>query len=188
MTKRCDWAQSTPLMQNYHDYEWGRPVHNEQKLFEILTLEMFQAGLSWAIVLKKRETIRQAFLNFDFSRMSQLDVDLLMQNSGIIRYRRKIEAVLHNASQMRALQETGGLNQLVWSLVDNQTIDHQIHRIDQVPTSSPVAIQLSNDLKLAGFKFLGPATVCSFMRAAGVVNDHLVDCIVHDQIGGVNNK
>ena len=111
-----------------------------------------------------------------------------MQNSGVIRYRRKIEAVLHNASQMRALQETGGLNQLVWSLVDNQTIDHQIHRIDQVPTSSPVAIQLSNDLKLAGFKFLGPTTVYSFMQAAGVVNDHLVDCIIHDQIGGVNNK
>lgn len=169
-------------MQTYHDQEWGRPVHNEQKLFEILTLEMFQAGLSWKIVLKKRKNFCQAFFDFDFYQIPQLKVEDLMQDTGIIRYRRKLEAVINNAQRMQDLQASGGLNQLAWSVVDGQPIDHQIEAMEQVPTTAPIAERLSKQLKEAGFKFLGPTTVYSFMQAAGLINDHLVDCVVHDEI------
>ena len=180
---RCSWCTGSELYQHYHDFEWGRPVRDEQKMFEFLTLETFQAGLSWITVLKKRENFREAFHQFNIKKiaaMNEQDIDTLMNNVGIIRNRKKIEAAIHNARILLRLHQKGTtLVDTLWAYMDNTPLDNQRKHLWEVPALTPLATQISKDLKAIGFKFLGPTTTYAHMQACGMVNDHLVSCPFH---------
>ena len=180
---RCSWCTGSELYQHYHDFEWGRPVRDEQKMFEFLTLETFQAGLSWITILKKRENFREAFHQFNIKKiaaMNEQDIDTLMNNVGIIRNRKKIEAAIHNARILLRLHQNGTtLVDTLWAYMDNTPLDNQRKHLGEVPALTPLATQISKDLKAIGFKFLGPTTTYAHMQACGMVNDHLVSCPFH---------
>ncbi|MGE4260604.1 DNA-3-methyladenine glycosylase I [Shewanella sp.] len=173
---RCRWAESDPLLQQYHDEEWGRPVHDSRLLWEMLMLEGFQAGLSWLIVLRKRQAFTQAFAEFEPQQIAAFGpetVEQLLQNPGIIRARAKIEAVIHNAKMYLTLQQQGqDFSHWLWSKVDNTPIASHAPELPQ----SPLSQQLSRELKKLGFKFVGPVIVHSWLQAVGVINDHQHDC------------
>lgn len=181
--QRCPWSTGSELYQHYHDFEWGRPVRDEQKMFEFLTLETFQAGLSWITILKKRENFREAFHQFNIKKiaaMNEQDIDTLMNNVGIIRNRKKIEAAIHNAQILLRLHQKGTtLVDTLWAYMDNMPLDNQRKHLGEVPALTPLATQISKDLKAIGFKFLGPTTIYAHMQASGMVNDHLVSCPFH---------
>lgn len=181
--QRCPWSTGSELYQHYHDFEWGRPVRDEQKMFEFLTLETFQAGLSWITILKKRENFREAFHQFNIKKvaaMNEQDIDTLMNNVGIIRNRKKIEAAIHNAQILLRLHKKGTtLVETLWAYMDNMPLDNQRKHLGEVPALTPLATQISKDLKAIGFKFLGPTTIYAHMQACGMVNDHLVSCPFH---------
>ena len=181
--QRCPWSTGSELYQHYHDFEWGRPVRDEQKMFEFLTLETFQAGLSWITILKKRENFREAFHQFNIKKiaaMNEQDIDTLMNNVGIIRNRKKIEAAIHNAQILLKLHQKGTtLVDTLWAYMDNMPLDNQRKHFGEVPALTPLATQISKDLKAIGFKFLGPTTIYAHMQASGMVNDHLVSCPFH---------
>lgn len=181
--QRCPWSTGSELYQHYHDFEWGRPVRDEQKMFEFLTLETFQAGLSWITILKKRENFREAFHQFNIKKiaaMNEQDIDTLMNNVGIIRNRKKIEAAIHNAQILLKLHQKGTtLVDTLWAYMDNVPLDNQRKHLGEVPALTPLATQISKDLKAIGFKFLGPTTIYAHMQASGMVNDHLVSCPFH---------
>ena len=181
--QRCSWCTGSELYQHYHDFEWGRPVRDEQKMFEFLTLETFQAGLSWITILKKRENFREAFHQFNIKKiaaMNEQDIDTLMNNVGIIRNRKKIEAAIHNARILLRLHQNGTtLVDTLWAYMDNTPLDNQRKHLGEVPALTPLATQISKDLKAIGFKFLGPTTTYAHMQACGMVNDHLVSCPFH---------
>ena len=181
--QRCPWSTGSELYQHYHDFEWGRPVRDEQKMFEFLTLETFQAGLSWITILKKRENFREAFHQFNIKKiaaMNEQDIDSLMNNKGIIRNRKKIEAAIHNARILLRLHQNGTtLVDTLWAYMDNMPLDNQRKHLGEVPALTPLATQISKDLKAIGFKFLGPTTIYAHMQACGMVNDHLVSCPFH---------
>ncbi len=181
--QRCPWSTGSELYQHYHDFEWGRPVRDEQKMFEFLTLETFQAGLSWITILKKRENFRKAFHQFNIKKiaaMNEQDIDTLMNNIGIIRNRKKIEAAIHNARVLLRLHQNGTtLVDTLWAYIDNTPLDNQRKQLGEVPALTPLATQISKDLKVIGFKFLGPTTTYAHMQACGMVNDHLVSCPFH---------
>lgn len=176
---RCSWCMATQQYQRYHDTEWGRPVTDDQRLFEKLCLEGFQAGLSWRTILEKRENFRQAFAGFDdrvLAGWGDAQIELLLRNDGIIRHRGKIAAALHNARQLHALQaEFGSLAAYVWGF---EPRGEAIAR-HQGLSRSPASTALSADLKKRGWKFVGPTTVHSFMQAMGLINDHSPDCFAH---------
>jgi DNA-3-methyladenine glycosylase I len=177
---RCPWADGDAAMREYHDREWGVPLHVERGLFELLTLEGAQAGLSWSTILKRRDGYRLAFANFDIERVAGFgDVDLarLLGDVGIIRNRQKILATVANARLVADLQRSGGsLEALVWSFVDGDPIDHRFTSMAQLPASTPESTAMSKDLRKRGFGFVGPTICYAFMQAAGLVNDHLVNC------------
>jgi DNA-3-methyladenine glycosylase I len=181
--KRC-WTSGDPLYVEYHDREWGRPVADERGLLERLCLEGFQSGLSWLTILRKRQAFRVAFAGFDaeqIARFGARDVTRLLRDAGIIRHRGKIEATIANARGTLTLRERGTpLHELVWAHRPAK------HRSPRKPSdwqsTSPESIALSKALKKAGFRFVGPTTVYATMQACGVVNDHLVDCHVHDEV------
>lgn len=181
--QRCSWCTGSELYQHYHDFEWGRPVRDEQKMFEFLTLETFQAGLSWITILKKRENFREAFHQFNIKKiaaMNEQDIDSLMNNVGIIRNRKKIEAAIHNARILLRLHQNGTtLVDTLWAYMDNTPLDNQRKHLGEVPALTPLATRISKDLKAIGFKFLGPTTTYAHMQACGMVNDHLVSCPFH---------
>ena len=181
--QRCYWCTGNELYQHYHDFEWGRPVRDEQKMFEFLTLETFQAGLIWITILKKRENFREAFHQFNIKKiaaMNEQDIDSLMNNKGIIRNRKKIEAAIHNARILLRLHQNGTtLVDTLWAYMDNTPLDNQRKHLGEVPALTPLATQISKDLKAIGFKFLGPTTTYAHMQACGMVNDHLVSCPFH---------
>ena len=181
--QRCPWSTGSELYQHYHDFEWGRPVRDEQKMFEFLTLETFQAGLSWITILKKRENFREAFHQFNIKKiaaMNEQDIDTLMNNVGIIRNQKKIEAAIHNAQILLKLHQKGTtLVDTLWAYMDNVPLDNQRKHLGEVPALTPLATQISKDLKAIGFKFLGPTTIYAHMQASGMVNDHLVSCPFH---------
>ena len=181
--QRCPWSTGSELYQHYHDFEWGRPVRDEQKMFEFLTLETFQAGLSWITILKKRENFREAFHQFNIKKiaaMNEQDIDTLMNNVGIIRNQKKIEAAIHNAQILLRLHQKGTtLVDTLWAYMDNTPLDNQRKHLGEVPALTPLATQISKDLKAIGFKFLGPTTIYAHMQACGMVNDHLVSCPFH---------
>lgn len=183
---RCQWAESSVLMQAYHDHEWGRLVTDDQRLFEFLVLEMMQAGLSWSIVLNKRAALAEAFAQFDYQKIAQFtekDVDTLVQNPKIIRHRLKIQAVIHNAKCFIAIQqEFGSFARYLWQFTDSKIIHHHWTSLDQVPTQDKYSQIISKDLKKRGLKFVGPVTVYSYLQAIGMINDHLISCDCYAEI------
>lgn len=178
--RRCDWAVKSRLEQEYHDKEWGIPVHDDKKLFKMLILEGKQAGLSWATILKKMDTLCEAFDDFDPAVLVTYDaakIESLLQNDGIIRNRQKVNAVVSNAkAYFQLCAEVGSFEHYLWSFIDHKPIINSWTRIEEVPSSSLVSDAISRDLKKRGFKFVGTTTVYAFMQAAGMVNDHLTTC------------
>jgi len=180
MAKRCTWAQNDPLMQAYHDQEWGIPERNSRALWEKLMLDGFQAGLSWIIILRKREAFRKAFQGFDpqlVSRFGKKEVARLLENPGIVRSRAKIDAVIGNAQAYLKMQEAGeDFSQFVWRMAGDKPIRNSWKSVKDVPAKTQLAEEMSAALKKRGFKFAGPVIVYAWMQAVGIVNDHLVGC------------
>lgn len=183
--KRCDWAVKSKLEQDYHDKEWGIPVHDDKKLFKLLILEGKQAGLSWSTILTKMNTLCEAFDDFDpeiLAAYNEAKVKMLLQNDGIIRNRQKVNAAINNAkAYFQLLEEFGSLDSYLWAFVDNKPIINSWNRIEEVPSSSPVSDSISKDLKKRGFKFVGITTIYAFMQSIGMVNDHLVSCAFYNR-------
>jgi DNA-3-methyladenine glycosylase I len=179
---RCHWAK-TPLSQAYHDREWGVPLHDDRRLFEFLVLDGAQAGLSWEIILRKRENYRKAFDNFDadkIARYGTIRIQKLLANPGIIRNRLKIAGAIKNAKAFLAAQEEfGTFDRYIWQFVDRRPIVNHWRRPQDIPAVTPVAETMSKDLRERGFTFVGPTICYAFMQAAGMVNDHLVQCFRH---------
>lgn len=177
--RRCSWA-TTDLYKEYHDREWGRPVHDDRQLFEMLILEGMQAGLSWITILNKREAFREAFDHFDVRKVASYDetkLEELLQNPGIIRNRLKLHAAVTNAQAfIRIQEEYGSFDAYLWSCVDNKPIRHHFRTESEIPASTPLSDQISKDLKKRGFKFAGSTIIYSYMQAVGLVDDHVVGC------------
>lgn len=177
---RCGWAEKDDLYRKYHDEEWGKPVYDDETIFEFLVLESFQAGLSWYTILQKRENFKAAFDDFDYKLITEYSpekVEELMQDSGIIRNRLKILATINNAQQFQEVQkEFGTFSKYIWEFVDGKPIINQPKILKDVPATTEISDALSKDLKKRGFKFLGSTVVYAHMQATGMVNDHLVDC------------
>jgi len=184
--ERCPWALTNTRQQTYHDREWGVPVHDDHRLFELLVLEGAQAGLSWDTILKKREAYRRAFAGFDPHRVARFDGNMtaaLLQNPGIVRNRLKIEAAITNATCFIGLQEEfGSFNRYLWRFVGGGPKRNRWTRPNQVPVSTPESDALSRDLRRRGFRFVGSTICYAFMQATGMVNDHLVTCFRHGQV------
>ncbi len=184
--KRCPWSNTDPLMIGYHDIEWGVPVHDDRKLFEYLVLDAMQAGLSWAIILKKRENFRKALHGFDpmrIARYSARDLRRLLADPGIIRNRLKLEAVITNARQFLDTQDAfGSFDGYIWRFVHGKTIRHGHRFISQIPSRTRESDAMSKDLRSRGFKFVGSTICYAFMQAAGMVNDHVVDCFRYREL------
>lgn len=184
---RCSWASGDAEYTRYHDEEWGRPVADDQKLFEKLCLEGFQSGLSWLTILRKRENFRTAFREFDIhavARFTSADIDRLMTNAGIVRHRGKIEATINNSQRaIELIEEVGSLSTYLWSYAVDASFGHNSERrhTDAIVATSEESEALSKDLKKRGWKFVGPTTVYSFMQSMGFVNDHFEGCCVRDE-------
>jgi len=174
---RCLWCGDDPLYVEYHDREWGRPVHDDTRLFEKICLEGFQSGLSWLTILRKRENFRRAFANFDIGRVAQFsndDVARLLSDAGIVRHKGKIESTINNARRCQELiAEFGSLDTFVWGFVTVASASSA-----DLPTQSAESVRLSKELKRRGWSFVGPTTMYAFLQSVGVVNDHLSDCWV----------
>jgi DNA-3-methyladenine glycosylase I len=182
---RCAWADSDPLNAQYHDQEWGRPERREIRLFEMLTLEGAQAGLSWLTILRKRAGYRKAFVDFNPARVAGFDqqtIDILVNDPGIVRHRGKIESTVNNARRILALWDQGlSLENLVWEIVDGKPKINRWKSIADIPATTTESVQLSKNLKKLGFRFVGPTTCYAFMQAAGLVNDHETNCFCYSQ-------
>lgn len=180
---RCEWAGDDPVYIAYHDHEWGRPVHDDNKLFEMLILEGMQAGLSWITILRKREAFRAAFDGFQPEKVALYDeekIEKLMGDKGIIRNRRKIEAAIQNAKIFLEIQKNyGSFDKFIWEYVDHKPIIGNPKSAADLPANTPLSDRISRDLKKLGFKFVGSTIIYSFMQAVGMVNDHVVDCGWH---------
>lgn len=179
---RCSWCAATPDFLPYHDNEWGFPVSDDHRLFEKLSLESFQSGLSWRTILAKRENFRAAFHHFDFekiARFTQRDVDRLLKDEGIVRHRGKIEAVINNAKRARELvEEKGSLAAFLWGYEPDAK---QLAKPQSVSTSAE-SMALSKELKKRGWKFVGPTTAYAFMQAMGLINDHVEGCVIRNKV------
>lgn len=180
MAVRCGWVNEDPLYVDYHDHEWGVPVHDDVKLFEMLILEGAQAGLSWYTVLKKRENYREALDHFDVHKVASYDeakYNELLQNKGIVRNRLKIRATINNAQAfIRIQEEFGSFNHYIWSYVNHQPILNEWQSLSEVPASTPLSDAISKDLKKRGFSFVGSTIIYAFMQGVGIVNDHVMNC------------
>jgi len=183
---RCEWAGDDPRMRAYHDDEWGVPSHDDAHLFEMLTLEGAQAGLSWQTILNKREGYRRAFVNFDAAKVSRFTparVEKLMLDASIVRNRMKIESTIDNAKAIVALRrEFASLDEYVWSWVDGAPLQPGFTALGDLPASTNLSKVISKDLKKRGFRFVGPTTVYAFMQSVGMTNDHVVSCFRHAQL------
>ena len=189
MRKRCTWAGNDPLYMEYHDNEWGVPVHDDMKLFELLVLEGAQAGLSWITILRKRENYRAAFDNFDPRIVASYDekkIDNLVQDQGIVRNRRKIVSAVANARAFLNIQdEFGTFDKYIWGFVEGKTILNGWTSAKDIPAVSKVSDAMSKDLKKRGFSFVGSTICYAFMQSAGMVNDHLTDCFRYGELKGI---
>lgn len=186
MKKRCGWAGDDGLYIEYHDKEWGVPVQDDRKHFEFVVLESAQAGLSWITILKRRENYREAFDGFDPEKVAKYDekkVEELLNNKGIIRNRRKIEAAVANAKTfLRIQEEFGSFDKYIWQFVGGKTLKNNWKTLEDIPAKTSESEALSKDLKKRGFKFVGPTICYAHMQAAGLVNDHLVDCFRYEEV------
>ena len=185
---RCSWCGAAPEFLDYHDTEWGFPVSDDRRLFEKLSLESFQSGLSWRTILAKRENFRAAFYDFDFDRVArftQRDIDRLLKDAGIVRHRGKIEAVINNARRAQEIVEReGSLAAYIWRYEP----DEKQLAAPQTASTSAQSIALSKELKKRGWKFLGPTTVYAFMQAMGLINDHVEGCVIRTEVERARNK
>ncbi len=186
MTTRCAWAGSDPLYVAYHDTEWGVPLHDERALFEFLTLECQQAGLSWITVLRKRDNYRKAFFNFDpkkVAKMTDEHIEERLLDTGLIRNRLKLYSVRSNAVAFLAVQkEFGSFDSYIWSFVDGRVVDGKRRVMGDLPATSAISDVISKDLKKRGFKFVGSTIVYAHMQATGMVNDHVHDCFRYKEV------
>ncbi len=187
MTKtRCSWPSNDPLMIHYHDHEWGVPVHDDVKLFEHIILDAFQAGLSWKTILHKRENFRAAFDQFDYRLIASYNekkINKLLVNEGIIRNKLKIEAAVKNArATIQLVEKHGSLDNYLWAFVDGKTIKNNWNSLSRIPSSTALSDKISKDLKKNGFSFVGSTICYAFLQAAGIVNDHLIECYRHKEI------
>lgn len=174
--KELEWWEKTPELKSYYYDEWGIPEHDDNALYEILSLELLQSGLSWATILKKRGALRRAFKGFDISQvalMTDIDVNNLIQDPSIIRNRLKINAIICNAGAIQKIQEEqGSFNQYIWGFVNQIPIVNRPRTSKDIPSQTPLSAKISRDMKAKGFKFVGPVTIYSFMQGAGLVDDH----------------
>lgn len=182
MVERCGWPGDDPIYQAYHDTEWGVPEYDSRALWEKLVLDGFQAGLSWITILKKRDNFREAFAGFNpniIAEWGDNDVARLLGNAGIIRHRGKIAATITNAQAWQRIEAEQGFDRFLWDYVGGTPLINSFATQADVPTQTPLSVQISKDLKKAGFKFCGPTIVYAFMEACGLVNDHIVTCHRH---------
>ncbi len=184
--KRCDWALKNPTYIKYHDTEWGVPIYNDQKIFEYLLLETFQAGLSWITILTKRNNFYDAFDAFNYQKIanySNKKMEALRQNKSIVRNNLKIQAAKKNAvSFIEVQKEFGSFSKYLWGFVNGNTIRNNFKNVAELPANTPLSDKISNDLKKRGFKFVGPTIIYSHMQAIGMVNDHIIDCFRYNQV------
>jgi DNA-3-methyladenine glycosylase I len=185
--KRCAWGNSDPLYIAYHDLEWGKPSFDDRHLFEMLVLESMQSGLSWITILKKRESFREAFKNFEIEAVAKFNekkIEQLLANPGIIRNRAKIVAAIANAkASAKIIKETGSLSDFLWETVGGKPRQNRCKTGADIPAQSEESQTFAKRLKANGFQFLGPTTCYAFMQAVGMVNDHLVTCFRHKELG-----
>ncbi|MCH6555882.1 MAG: DNA-3-methyladenine glycosylase I [Chloroflexi bacterium] len=183
---RCSWAGGGPLMLAYHDKEWGVPVHDDRTLFEFLTLEGAQAGLSWETILKKRENYRRAFDNFDAARIARYterDVERLLADAGIVRNRLKVAATVNNAQRfLEAREEFGSFDEYIWRFVGGRPIKNSFRAVSEMPAKTEESEAMSKELRRRGFKFVGPTICYAFMQAVGMVNDHTIGCFRYAEV------
>ena len=184
--KRCDWGTNDPLLLKYHDEEWGVPVHDDRVHFEFLVLEMFQAGLSWMTILRKREAFRKAFAGFDpanVDKFREKDVARLLNDAGIVRNRLKIEAAINNASRFLEVQtEFGNFDKYIWGFVHSKPVVNKWKNISEIPAMTELSDRVSADLKGRGFKFVGSTIVYAHLQATGLVNDHVTRCYRYKEV------
>lgn len=189
---RCIWAQSSPLEQDYHDREWGVPVHDDRLLFEFLILEGAQAGLSWVTILKKRDAYRLAFDHFDAEKIANYNDDKiaeLLANVGIVRNKLKVQSAVINARAFLAVQqEFGSFSDYIWQFVEGRSVVNTWEKHTDIPSSTPASVRMSKDLLKRGFKFVGPTICYAFMQATGMVNDHVTDCFRYAEITTNNHE
>ena len=178
--RRCRWGDSSEQYRLYHDTEWGRPIVDEQGLYERLCLELLQSGLSWALILRKREGLREAFAGFDPEAVTALDVERLLKDERVIRNRKKLEAIVRNAEATIAMRDETPLPELIWSF--RRRTRRSPRSFGETPSFTPESKELARELKRRGFAFVGPTTVYSTMQAVGVVNDHLAGCFVRAEV------
>jgi len=180
MPTRCQWAGNDPLYQKYHDEEWGVPLHDDRRLFEMLILEGAQAGLSWITILRKRENYRKAFSNFDPAKIAKYDskkIEQLLMDPGIVRNRLKIQSAVLNAKLFLEVKgEFGSFDKYIWKFVDGKPVKNHWKSLKEIPPRTEESDAMSKDLKKKGFKFVGSTICYAFMQAVGMVNDHTVDC------------
>ncbi len=186
---RCAWPKDDELYISYHDEEWGVPLYDDQKLFEFLTLETFQAGLSWITILRKRENFREAFDHFDYTKVAKYDeqkFDELIQNAGIIRNKLKIKAAINNAQAfIRIREEFGSFSKYIWEFTNGKPIINKFKSMSDIPASTELSDRISKDLKKRGFKFVGSTVIYAHMQATGMVNDHVTDCFRHKEVQNI---
>lgn len=184
--QRCPWCEGNTLYEKYHDEEWGVPVYDDAKLFEFLILETFQAGLSWITVLRKRENFRKAFDDFNYKKIAQYKqdkIDQLLQDTGIIRNKLKVNATVTNAQAFIKIQEEfGSFSNYIWGFIDGKPIKNNFKTLSEVPANTPLSDTISKDLKKHGFKFVGTTVVYAHMQATGMVNDHVTSCFRYDEV------
>ena len=189
MKVTCSWP-TTPLYQAYHDYEWGRPTHDDQRQFEHLCLESLQCGLSWLTILNKREIIRQCFDYFDVdavAKYTETDIERIMSTEGMLKSRKKIEAIINNAHAFLRIQdEFGSFCEYIWAFTNHKTLIYKGHSEGRVPAKNELSTRISKDLKKRGFKFVGPVTIYSHLQASGLINDHGKDCPCFNEINEAN--
>jgi len=182
----CNWKDSSKKMQEYHDNEWGIPTHDDQKLFEYLVLESLQAGLSWELIIRKRETIRKCFCNFDVEKVASFDIndiERIMHTDDMIKSLRKVNAMISNAKAFIDVQkEFGNFNKYLWSYSNGKTICYKGHEQGINISKNNLSTLISNDLKKRGFKYVGPVIIYSYLQACGIINDHDKECICYQKI------
>lgn len=186
MKKRCGWVGKSVLMVKYHDREWGKPVHKDRKFFEFFVLDCFQAGLSWAIVLNKREDFRKAFDIFDYHKIAKYneeDFERLINDSAIIRNRLKIRATINNAQRfLEVRKKFGSFSKYIWKFTNGKVVKNKWKTLKEIPSRTELSDFISKDLKKRGFKFVGSTIIYSFLQASGIVNDHTIDCFRYREV------
>lgn len=186
LNRRCTWCEAQEILRAYHDEEWGVPIHDDRKQFEFIMLEVMQCGLNWLMMLKKRETFRQCFDDFDYEKIARYDeekIQSIMDTPNMIRSRRKINAVIHNARNFISVREEfGTFSRYLWSFTGNRTVLYHGHEMGNLPAKNGLSDQISKELKKRGFKFLGPVTVYAHLQACGIINDHIKDCFRYREL------